>query len=85
MRTGRDECENLCLPFIIQKPYLKRAVFLDSSAHLLITAFANSHLKVLRQCNAVIIRAFEISKASQVSYMAYLYCRQGKFTGIPDG
>ena len=61
------------------------AAFLDFSAHLLITAFANSHLKVLRQCNAVIIRAFEISKASQVSYMAYLYCRQGKFTGIPDG
>ena len=65
MRTGRDECENLCLPFNIDKPWMKRAVFLDFSAHLLITAFANSHLKVLRQCNAVIIRAFEITKASQ--------------------
>ena len=84
MRTGRDD-EKISLPFNIDKPWMKRAVFLDFSAHLLITAFANSHLKVLRQCNAVIIRAFDISKASQVSYMAYLYCRQGKFTGIPDG
>lgn len=23
MRTGRDECENLCLPFIIQKAILE--------------------------------------------------------------
>lgn len=64
MRTGRDN-ESVIPAFYIQKPYLKRAVFLDFSAHLLITAFANSHLKVLRQCNAVIIRAFEITKASQ--------------------
>lgn len=64
MRTGRDN-ESVIPAVYIQKPYLKRAVFLDFSAHLLITAFANSHLKVLRQCNAVIIRAFEITKASQ--------------------
>ena len=73
MRTGRDD-EKISLPFNIDKPWMKRAVFLDFSAHLLITAFANSHLKVLRQCNAVIIRAFEISKASQVSYMAKGEC-----------
>ena len=47
MRTGRD-AEKLSLPFNIDKPSMKRAVFLDFSAHLLITAFANSHLKVLR-------------------------------------
>ena len=59
MRTGRDD-EKISLPFNIDKPRMKRAVFLDFSAHLLITAFANSHLKVLRQCNAVIISAVRI-------------------------
>ena len=59
MRTGRDD-EKISLPFNIDKPWMKRAVFLDFSAHLLITAFANSHLKVLRQCNAVIISAVRI-------------------------
>ena len=76
MRTGRDD-EKISLPFNIDKPWMKRAVFLDFSAHLLITAFANSHLKVLRQCNAVIIRAFEISKASQVSYMLIYIAGRG--------
>ena len=47
MRMGRDD-EKISLPFNIDKPWMKRAVFLDFSAHLLITAFANSHLKVLR-------------------------------------
>ena len=47
MRTGRDN-ESVIPAVYIQKPYLKRAVFWDFSAHLLITAFANSHLKVLR-------------------------------------
>ena len=59
MRTGRDD-EKISLPFNIDKPWMKRAVFLDFSAHLLITAFANSHLKVLRQCNAAIISAVRI-------------------------
>ena len=59
MRTGRDN-ESVIPAVYIQKPYLKRAVFWDFSAHLLITAFANSHLKVLRQCNAAIMSAVRI-------------------------
>ena len=34
MRTGRDN-ESVIPAFYIQKPYLKRAVFLDFSAHFI--------------------------------------------------
>ena len=82
MRTGRDD-EKISLPINIDKPWMKRAVFLDFSAHLLITAFANSHLKVLRQCNAVIIRAFEISKASQGFLHGLSILQAGEIYGCP--
>ena len=53
-------------------------------AHLSMTAFANSHLKVLRQCNAVIISAVRIcgNLLSQICQEAVSFSVQMSFKSI---
>ena len=80
MRTGRDD-EKISLPFNIDKPWMKRAVFLDFSAHLLITAFANSHLTVLRQM--LTLRSQPISNLGSLAMPASL--PSAPLLAIPQG